>query len=68
LKNLEAELIVDGRLILKWNLKKWSCKGVDWIHLTHDTVQWRDLVNTVMNAKVPQRAENCLTGEILAVL
>jgi hypothetical protein len=25
------------------------CENVDWIHLAQDSVQWRDLVNTVMN-------------------
>jgi hypothetical protein len=26
--------------------------GVEWIQMTHDTVQWQALVNTVMNRKV----------------
>jgi len=28
-------------------------EGVDWIHLTLDRDQWRALVNTVMNLRVP---------------
>jgi hypothetical protein len=28
-------------------------KGVDWIHLAQDREQWRALVNTVMNLRVP---------------
>jgi hypothetical protein len=27
--------------------------GVDWIELAHDRGQWRALVNTVMNLRVP---------------
>jgi hypothetical protein len=26
---------------------------VDWIHLAQDANQWRDIVNTVMNLRVP---------------
>jgi hypothetical protein len=38
---------------IKMDLKKigWEC--VDWIHLTQDRDQRRDLVNTVMNLRVP---------------
>jgi hypothetical protein len=35
------------------NLKEIVCKGVDWIQLTQDMVQWWTLVNTVMNLQVP---------------
>jgi hypothetical protein len=27
--------------------------GVDWVDLAHDRNQWRALVNTVMNLRVP---------------
>jgi len=27
--------------------------GVDWIQLAQDRIQWRTLVNTVMNLRVP---------------
>jgi hypothetical protein len=27
---------------------------VDWIHLAQDRDQWRDIVNTVMNLRVPK--------------
>jgi hypothetical protein len=28
-------------------------RRVDWINLAHDAVKWRDLMNTVMNFRVP---------------
>jgi hypothetical protein len=34
------------REILEWD-------GVDWIDLTQDMDQWRALVNTVMNLRIP---------------
>jgi hypothetical protein len=39
-------------IILKWILKE-VCEDVDWIHLAQDRIQWRVLVNTVMNFWVP---------------
>jgi len=33
-------------------LKGIGCGSEDWIHLTHDRVQWRDFVDTVMNLRV----------------
>jgi hypothetical protein len=36
--------------------------GVDWIDLAQDRDQWRALVNTVMNLRVPQNAgKGCTT-------
>jgi hypothetical protein len=37
----------------KMNLKEIGFVGVDWIRLAQDRVQWRALVNTVMNLWVP---------------
>jgi hypothetical protein len=34
------------------NLRKLQCEDVDWIHLAH-RVQWRSLVDTVVNLRVP---------------
>jgi hypothetical protein len=48
-----------GRSRRRWEdniemyLRKIEWGGVDWIHLTRDTDQWRALVNTVMNLWVP---------------
>jgi hypothetical protein len=52
-KDHSQVLDLDGRIILEWILKKWFGKGVDWIHLNQDRDQRRDLVNTVMNLRVP---------------
>jgi hypothetical protein len=35
------------------DLEEVACEGVYWIHLPQDTVQWWDLVKTVMNHRVP---------------
>jgi hypothetical protein len=48
-----------GRHRHKWednirtDLREIGCEGVDWIHLTRDRDQRRDLVKTVMNIRVP---------------
>jgi hypothetical protein len=38
---------------IRKNLMEIVLKAVDWIHLTEDRDQWRALVNTVMNIRVP---------------
>jgi hypothetical protein len=43
---------VDGRIILKWNFKKWDGGG-DWIDMAQDRDWWRALVKAVMNFRVP---------------
>jgi hypothetical protein len=42
---------VGGWTILKWILERWD--GMDWIDLSQDRDQWRALVNTAMNLRVP---------------
>jgi hypothetical protein len=43
---------VDGRIILKWIIKKWA-RDMDWIELAQDRYRWRALVIAVMNLRVP---------------
>jgi hypothetical protein len=40
--------------ILKLILGRWDGGDMDWIHLAQDRGQWRALVNTVMNLRVPK--------------
>jgi hypothetical protein len=41
--------------IIKMYLKEIGWVGMDWIHLIRDMDQWRALVNTVMNLRVPKK-------------
>jgi hypothetical protein len=38
---------------IKMDLREIGWGGMDWIDLTQDRDQWRVLVNTVMNLRVP---------------
>jgi hypothetical protein len=38
---------------IKMNIKGIAYEDVNWIHLAQDSVQWRALVNTVMNLRLP---------------
>jgi hypothetical protein len=53
-------------IILKMDLREIRWGGVDWIHLTQDRDQWRAVMNTVMNLRVPLNVgkflSSCATG------
>jgi hypothetical protein len=38
---------------IKMDLKQTEWESVDWMHLAQDRDQWRAVVNTVMNLRVP---------------
>jgi hypothetical protein len=38
---------------IRLRLREIGREGVDWIHLVQERDQWQDLVNTVMNLRVP---------------
>jgi len=52
-RDLSEDLGVDGRIILRTDVREIGSEGVDWIHLVQGRDQWRDLVNTVKNLWVP---------------
>jgi hypothetical protein len=44
---------VGGWIFIKIDLRERGWDGMDWIDLAQDRDQWRALVNTVMNLRVP---------------
>jgi hypothetical protein len=47
---------------IKMNLREVGRDGMDWIDLVQDRDQWRALMNTVMNFRVPQNAGKFLSS------
>jgi hypothetical protein len=44
---------IDGRIILRWIVRKWDVGGVGWMKLAQDSDRWQALLNAVMNLRVP---------------
>jgi hypothetical protein len=47
---------------IKLDLREIGWDGVDWIDMAQDRDQWRALVNTVLNLRVPRNAGKFLSG------
>jgi hypothetical protein len=46
-------LCIGGRIIIRMDLREIIWELVDWMHLPQYMDQWRALVNTVMNLRLP---------------
>jgi hypothetical protein len=53
---------VGGWTILKWILERYDGGGMDWIDLAQDRNQWRTLVSSVKNLRIPQNARTFLSS------
>jgi len=38
---------------IRTDLTETGCEGVDWMHLAQQRYQWRTLVSTIINLRVP---------------
>jgi hypothetical protein len=47
---------------IKIDLRETGWNGMDWIDLAQDRDQWRALVNTVMNLRVPYKSREFLSS------
>jgi len=48
-------LSVDGRTLKKLDVKEIGYEVAEWIELAQERIQWRVLVNTVVNTWVPYK-------------
>jgi hypothetical protein len=44
------------------DLRETGGRVVNWIHVTQEKEEWRAVVNTVTNLRVPQKARNLFTS------
>jgi hypothetical protein len=47
---------------IEMDLREIGWHGVDWIDMAQSRDQWRTLLNTILNLRVPQNAEKFLSG------
>lgn len=52
------DLVVDGRVILRWMLMEQSVNVMKSNHLAHEQIKWQDSVTTTMNPWVPHKTGN----------
>jgi hypothetical protein len=50
---------------IKIDLMDIGWEGLGWIDVAQDRDQWRALVNTVMNPRIPSNAGNFLSGRTI---
>jgi hypothetical protein len=53
---------------IKMDLREIGWDGIDWIEMAQNRDQWRALLNTVINLRVPQNAGNFLSSCIICGL
>jgi hypothetical protein len=46
------DLGVNGKIMLRVDLREIELEDVDWMHLVQDRDQWRTVVNTIMNLRI----------------
>jgi hypothetical protein len=51
--NFATRIVVSSYRKSRMDLQEVGCRGIDWIELAQERDRWRELVNAVMNLRVP---------------
>jgi len=51
-----------GEDIIRMDLRETAWESVDWTHMDQNIDEWRAVVNTIMNPRVPYKAWNVLSS------